>query len=158
MTDEATVAQLIAEMRARPDMELVLHPATAFALVGVVQLAMRHPGMTEQRIAYDGAQRFLRAARLYFADAPTVLGVIDRGDDPGQDAPPPTNSVPSSHRDDPSVLDRGDPLQDFTVRTATDAEQRAAIATVAAQLVAEGAAHDCGEWLVCRLCGREVRS
>lgn len=84
--DDAAIAQAIAHeiwSKTPAPMELVLRPHTVFALVALLQLATRHPGPTDDIRA--AADRFIAAAREYFADCPTVLEVIRRGDDPAED-------------------------------------------------------------------------
>lgn len=64
-------------------MEIVWRPASVFAFAAMVQLALRHPGLPPS--SRDLAAKFLAAVRLHFADYPTVLDVIERGDDPSED-------------------------------------------------------------------------
>jgi hypothetical protein len=79
-----TMAEEIADLviKGRP-MELVCHPLTVFQLTGLIQLALRHPGVTPE--LRETAERFLVGVREYFADCPTVLAVVRRGDDPAED-------------------------------------------------------------------------
>ena len=85
--DDALTADLLAcEIADKVPMELVLHPVTVFQLVGLLQLALRHPSLSG--VSQAPAQRFISAAREYFFDCPTVLAVIERGDDPAQDRVP----------------------------------------------------------------------
>jgi len=58
-------------------------PETVLQLVGLIQLALRHPAVT-QAIRATGV-RFIEAAREYFAACPAVLDVIRRGDDARED-------------------------------------------------------------------------
>jgi len=84
--DDEIAAALAAEMeRKTTPMEVVYHPATVFQLTGLLQLALRHPHV--QATVGDAARRFIDGARQYFADSPTVLDVIEKGDDPAQDRP-----------------------------------------------------------------------
>jgi hypothetical protein len=52
-------------------------------LVALIQLAVRHPGVSAE--LRDAAARFVSGSREYFADCPSVLSIIDAGDDPSQD-------------------------------------------------------------------------
>lgn len=85
MNDDATVAAVVEELRRHEDhpMELWLRPVTVFHLTGLIQLAMRHPTLSDENRA-QGA-RFVATARAYFAACPNVLDVIRRGDDPQED-------------------------------------------------------------------------
>lgn len=83
--DAMTVHRMVEELQAmRGPLEIVFQPASALTLAGVVQLALRHPelGAGANRAA---AERFLEGVRAYFADCPTVLDVLRRGDDPAED-------------------------------------------------------------------------
>lgn len=84
--DEA-VRLMIAELQTLDPtpMEIAFQPFTVLQLAGLLQLALRHPDISaEHRIT---AWSFVDAAREYFADCPTVLTVLDAGDDPTQDVP-----------------------------------------------------------------------
>jgi hypothetical protein len=71
------------ELQHLAPMELGLRPQTVLQLVGLLQLANRHPGVSpELRGTIAG---FLTAAREYFATCPAVLDVIRRGDDRAED-------------------------------------------------------------------------
>ena len=84
MADEVTVAELARELKKKAaELEIVLTPATVFQLTGLVQLALRHPGVSGN--VRETAARFLAGVRAYFADCPAVLEVIRRGDDPDAD-------------------------------------------------------------------------
>jgi hypothetical protein len=84
--DKAVVKAMSREIAAKTaPMELVCRPETALQLTGLVQLALRHPGMSPTLRATGG--RFLTGVREYFADCPTVLDVIRSGDDPGGGLP-----------------------------------------------------------------------
>ena len=71
------------ELLTLPPMELALRPESVFQLVGALQLAQRHPHLPDSVRATAAA--FVTAAREYFADCPTVLEVVRRGDDPAED-------------------------------------------------------------------------
>jgi hypothetical protein len=82
-SDAEIVAALVEDVVDKPPMELVLRPETAFTLAGLLQLALRHPDLSgAPRVV---AERYLAGVRAYFADAPMVLEVLDRGDDPAED-------------------------------------------------------------------------
>ena len=84
--DEHQVAlELAWELLHLPPMEVGLRPQTVFKLVGLLQLANRHPGLSpDLRGVIAG---FVASAREYFASCPTVLNVIQLGDDPTADLP-----------------------------------------------------------------------
>jgi hypothetical protein len=64
-------------------MEIMFQPVTVLHIAGALQLARRHPQFPPLHDAT--VDRFLSAAREYFADCPTVLEVLRRGDDPTYD-------------------------------------------------------------------------
>jgi hypothetical protein len=66
-------------------MELAWRPLTVLQIAGLLQLALRHPDVSAEH--RDVAGRVLDAVRHYFADCPTVLTVLDAGEDPTQDVP-----------------------------------------------------------------------
>jgi hypothetical protein len=83
-TDEQIVRTMAREIQHKPTfMELALQPQSALQLAGVVQLALRHPQL--QGVNRLAGERFLVGVRDYFADCPTVLEVLRRGDDPAED-------------------------------------------------------------------------
>jgi hypothetical protein len=87
--DEATLfTRLAQELRAKAPtpMEIGFHPASALELAGLVQLALRHPGVTSD--LRNTAMRFLTDIRQYFSDCPAVLEVLRLGDDPARDRQP----------------------------------------------------------------------
>lgn len=82
-SDEEAVAALVDELqRCESPIEFVLRPASAFHLVAVLQLALRHPHVPDE--ARRMAQTMVGHVREYFADhqAGTVVEAIRRGDDP----------------------------------------------------------------------------
>jgi len=86
--DDAAIADTMAVeilSKAETPMEIAFHPLTVLQLTGLIQLACRHPDLSVEHHAT--AERWVRAAQQYFADAPTVLDVIRRGDDPAEDLP-----------------------------------------------------------------------
>jgi len=134
---EAAITDAMArELRAKAhDMEITFQPVSVFQLAALVQLALRHPDVGES--LRETAQRFLAGVRGYFADCPTVLDVVRRGDDPHEDR----------------IVDR----RVLTDRLATADPLFAAVVKVARMDVQAGATHDCGEWWLdgkCALCDR----
>lgn len=84
MNDHEIVQLLADEIAAKDDvMELVVRPVSAFQLAGLIQLALRHPHVSPE-IRTTG-EHLLGGVRHFFADCPTVLEVIRRGDDPHHD-------------------------------------------------------------------------
>ncbi len=81
--DDALAMQMVDELAGLAHMELMLRPSTVFELVGLLQLAQRHPELPASIRAT--AARFVISAREYFADCPTVLAIIQRGEDPQED-------------------------------------------------------------------------
>ena len=61
-----------------------LEPASLLAMVGLVQLGLRHPSVPP--FAREIGSKFVEGARDWFHECPTVLAVIARGDDPGYPA------------------------------------------------------------------------
>ena len=58
-------------------------PFEALQLAGVLQLAQRHPNLSAAHRAIAAA--VVETVREYFEGCPTILDVLDRGDDPTQD-------------------------------------------------------------------------
>lgn len=87
MTNEHTVLKLTEELvgKAAHRFEAVIKPDSLFHLVGLLQLALRHPDLAPASRAL--AHAFINGAREYFADCPTILDVIERGFDPAEDRP-----------------------------------------------------------------------
>lgn len=88
-SDEEVIAALVEELqRCEHPLTAVLRPSSAYYLVGLIQLALRHPHVPEgSRVI---GQTFIGHVREYFADneATTAVETIDRGDDPGYDHVP----------------------------------------------------------------------
>jgi len=83
LTEEQLVALAAEEMRrtaAHGPAILVFESDQLFMLVGLLQLAGRHPDLS--RANREIIADFVASAREYFADCPTVLDVMERGDDP----------------------------------------------------------------------------
>lgn len=94
LDEDEIVARMLVELEACiVPMELVLQPFTVLQLAGLLQLALRHPKVSEPH--QETAGRFLEVVREYFADSPTVLQTLDRGDDPTQDVVTSGPSIPS---------------------------------------------------------------
>jgi hypothetical protein len=76
-------AELAELLEHQGPLEFVLRPQTAFQLCALLQLALRHPGTTGE--TRRTAVTFIEHVRAYFADAPAVLEMLRRGDDPAYD-------------------------------------------------------------------------
>jgi hypothetical protein len=85
MKDQRRVNAMADELLLKADttMDVSFSPLTVMQLTGLVQLALRHPGVSAT-LRFTAA-RFLSAAREYFADCPETLAVIQLGDDPAND-------------------------------------------------------------------------
>jgi len=84
--DETLILRSAAELlRYERPIELVLRPVSAFQLCALLQLALRHPGTVGEN--QRAAITFIEHVRAYFADAPAVLEMLRRGDDPAYDVP-----------------------------------------------------------------------
>lgn len=81
----AMTGEIMALMEAEEPMVVALQPLSAVQLAGLVQLALRHAGVTEQLRGI--ATTFVDSVREYFEDCPATLEVLARGDDPTQDVP-----------------------------------------------------------------------
>lgn len=83
--DEALVQRMATEVLTltadRGVAILSLAPIQFVHLVGLVQLASRHPGVQER----ETIRAVVDAARAYFAGCPAVLEVVRRGEDPAED-------------------------------------------------------------------------
>jgi hypothetical protein len=85
--DEDLLAAMVRELDTREaPITLVLRPLSALHLAGLLQLALRHPGTSTSEAHRRIAVTFIEHVRAYFADAPAVLEVLRRGDDPANDA------------------------------------------------------------------------
>lgn len=83
LDEAALIQQATDEMRTAGSVEVVLRPSSALCLASLLQLALRHPGVTGEprRVA----QLALKHLRWSFAMAPAVLEMLRRGDDPSYD-------------------------------------------------------------------------
>jgi hypothetical protein len=86
MTDDEILNGLPADILAAAPLDITFRPETAFALAGLIQLALRHPGMTPAPRA--AGETFLAVVAAHFAAAPAVSEVLRRGNDPAYDEPP----------------------------------------------------------------------
>jgi hypothetical protein len=81
MDDAARAHAMTEEIRRHGvEMNLVLRPESVVLLVGLLQLADRHPEVGDQGRAF--IRTFVEGARAYFATCPTILAVIAEGDHP----------------------------------------------------------------------------
>jgi hypothetical protein len=81
MTDDELIAAMAEELaHCETPLTMVLRPISAFQLVGLLQLALRHPGANGA--AARSGQVFIEHVRAYFGDhhATAVLDGIRRGD------------------------------------------------------------------------------
>jgi hypothetical protein len=88
MSHDLPSVELVAlELQSKEPMQLALRAQTAFALVGVLQLALRHPRLTAtpSTAAVEAARGLIECVREYFEDCPAVGAVIDAGEDPDFD-------------------------------------------------------------------------
>jgi hypothetical protein len=78
-SDEQLVLDMATELSVRESpITVVLRPLSALQLVGLIQLALRHP-QVEDANRLTGVI-FIAHVREFFADAPAVLEVIRRGE------------------------------------------------------------------------------
>jgi hypothetical protein len=84
-TEVDLLAGLAAECDNRAPLTLVLRASSAVQLAGLIQLALRHPGVASKDHVRLTGITFLEHIRAYFADAPATLEILRRGDDPEYD-------------------------------------------------------------------------
>jgi len=77
-------AEILALNEEGEPMVIALQPLSAVQLAGLIQLALRHDGVTDT--LREIATRFVDSVREYFAESPATLEVLRRGDDPSHDA------------------------------------------------------------------------
>jgi hypothetical protein len=158
--------ELLGIMDRRGPLELQLHPSTVLVLAGLLQLAARHPSLTE---LHRGAiTSILAATRVYFAACPMTLEALRMGDDPAFDVAAPgdrtfellvVDAMPAIRCrfcDSLSVLP-GDIEAHYCARCHLFHDAIAGLR----RLVAEhGGTHDCSEWRTargrCAICSRPV--
>jgi hypothetical protein len=90
LDSEELLRRLTAELTQLHDsgagMRVEMHPATAFAVVAMCQLALRHPG-TLTNASRELVQDFIQMVRGKFAPyAPALAEAIRRGDHPENDS------------------------------------------------------------------------
>lgn len=86
MTDQEIAERMAGEMAVHPPVEVVLTATGAMHLAGLLQLVLRHPYVAGS--SRDTAITIIEQIRVYFADCPTTLLVLRKGDDPTQDRIP----------------------------------------------------------------------
>jgi hypothetical protein len=77
--DEVVVAKMAREMSILGDCECHFSAPSMLRCVALLQLASRHPGLADDDHRFIDA--FLSGAREFFAQCPTVLDVIRRGEE-----------------------------------------------------------------------------
>lgn len=83
-TDDDVIRDAAAELATCEPIGVMFLPASAFHLVGLLQLALRHPRISDASRA--AAHLFVLAAYDdWFRDCPTVRAIIERGNDPQED-------------------------------------------------------------------------
>jgi hypothetical protein len=89
MADEAELLtrRMTRELETHRSMEIVVDAGGVLELAALVQLALRHPGVSAG--TRRTAELFLSGVRAYFADCPAVLSVMRLGDDPSEDVSAP---------------------------------------------------------------------
>lgn len=87
LTEAQTVQLMIAELEACDEPLILgpLAPLEALQLAGLCQLVLRHPDVSLPHRAT--AHAIVDTVRAYFEGKPTILDILDRGDDPSQDVP-----------------------------------------------------------------------
>ena len=83
--DVKLVAELARELARVGPLRGTIAPLALFHLIGIVQLALRHPGIGGD--VRRAGVAFVEHARAHFAGCPAVLEVIRRGDNPDEDRP-----------------------------------------------------------------------
>lgn len=84
LSDEQFIALMAEEIRALDAPAILgLPPEDMLTLVAVLQLAMRHPQLPDTH--RNLCAGLVDSSREYFAECPTVLEAIARGDDVTQD-------------------------------------------------------------------------
>jgi hypothetical protein len=76
--DDARIRAMAAEMSTLGPCEFHFTPASMLRAVALLQLAQRHPQLSEQHRYF--IVTFVEHARHFFAACPTVLAVIAEGD------------------------------------------------------------------------------
>lgn len=78
MTEEEILKRMIGEIAScEQPLEFAIAPLNAMQLAGLLQLALRHPGVEPNtRLA---AATFIKAVRFYFRELPAISEVLRRG-------------------------------------------------------------------------------
>jgi hypothetical protein len=85
---ERLLAQMATELRVLEEdgpLGLIVTPTRAFQLIGVLQLALRHPDLPDS--ARAAAEEMVESLSEIFTECPGICEVIARGNDPNQDVP-----------------------------------------------------------------------
>jgi hypothetical protein len=77
--DEATTNRLARELATLAPMDVVFRPLTVLHLVGLLQVALRHPSLGGPRQLV--AQTFIAGAQAFFETCPTATAIIQRGNE-----------------------------------------------------------------------------
>jgi hypothetical protein len=87
MEQEAAILARVTEELSHYEAEgpalLSMSAFALFELAGMLQLVARHPKISPRQ--REAIELFLDNTREFFAQAPAVLEILERGDDPGQD-------------------------------------------------------------------------
>jgi hypothetical protein len=85
MPDLPTPEDLAVEMTTAPPLEVVFKAMTLFEITALIQLALRHPGLSGR--TRDLGTWFVAIAAAHFetADCPAIRQVILAGDNPAYD-------------------------------------------------------------------------
>jgi hypothetical protein len=85
LRDDQILHLMVEEIQALADGPAILmfELGDLFRIVGLLQLASRHPQLDPSNV--ETIDKMVDAAREYFKDCPTVLDVIRRGGDPADD-------------------------------------------------------------------------
>jgi hypothetical protein len=82
--DETLIQEMAHELELfEGTLTIVLRPTSALYLAGLLQLALRHPGLKERQ--RQVAVIFVDHVRAYFQDAPAIMETLKRGDRPDDD-------------------------------------------------------------------------
>jgi hypothetical protein len=81
--EQQLIERIADEIDTKGPMHLAISAIEVFRLVGMLQLAARHPAPSEDN--RRAVRWFVEHARAHFADCPGLLEVIRRGDDPSED-------------------------------------------------------------------------
>lgn len=79
MIEKVDFEKLAEEMRFSLNMQVVLRPESAFALAGLVQLALRHPDIGKYQNVVPVGRDFIAACREHFRDCPQMRKVLSMG-------------------------------------------------------------------------------